>query len=498
MKVDQLQTGISDQDIQHSDIRQRLSEFSKDFFYYTGYASKIGLQRIFRIYGFYLYWKSQERRAYRCSPDYLKEIQWRRFKEILEFAYNRIPFYRDKLGKAGITPEAIRTRQDLERIPILSKDEIRQNFPDRLLDNHYKYKPSRISHTSGSTGESLHFISNEKWKRQLHYNVFLRTGGPTNIRVVVLTTPRCGPNTCTITGENSSRGILVRLSQEFRFLRHLNGLIWLPTSMNILSETDEYMESLAETIAYFSPCIIIADPVYLGSFARYLRRSRKPAPEFIAIIAAYELLTGSLRDLFEEVFGCNIYVQYGASEFMDIANECEYHNLHVRTDLVMVEAIRDGRPVRPGEKGKAIVTDLRNNVMPFIRYDIGDVITLNDQRCRCGRNSDIIESIGGRVSDSLAVNGSILAPLDIDEIFRGIQSIATYRFVQRADDLYHVSIMEDQTFNEADKQLVLERFHRMFGDESQLEIGFVEEIKPEKSTKFRFVYADTSSARCEM
>lgn len=444
-------------------------------------------------YHFYLYWRAQGRIARRYSSDHLRRIQWKKFNEVLEFAYNRIPFYKDKFRQAGITPESIKKREDLVRIPILSKDEIRQNFPDRLLDDHRNYEPSMMGRTSGSTGDSLHFVKpDEVWNRSYYYSIYLRTRVIRNIPILVLTTPRCTPHSCSLHEEDNPRDIMNNKFQRIWFRRHLSGMIGLPSSQNILCASDEYMERLAEIMSYFSPCIMVADPVYLGSFARYLKKNRKPIPKFRTIITTYELLTGSLRDLLHEVFGCDIYTQYGASEINDIANECEYHKLHVRTNTVLVEVIRDGQPVGPGEIGRGIITDLCNYNMPFIRYDIGDVIMSGDGKCRCGRNTDTIESIQGRVSDLITDGFRLLTPLQVDQIFRGLCGIAAYRFVQQAKNFYRISIMTDNVSKKLDKQMLIKRCHSMFGDESHFEIEFVEEIAPQFSKKFRFIYSDRS------
>lgn len=434
-------------------------------------------------------------RAY--SPEHLREIQWKKFTDLLEFAYDRIPLYRDRFRRAGITPESIKSREDLVRIPILTKDEIRQNFPDQMLDNSRRYDPGRMGQTSGSTAESLHFVRPEQsWNRSLYYSVFLRTGHITNLPILVLATPHCTASSCGLDEEHSGEVWVSRL-QKIRFLRHLDRIVGLPSSDNVLCAPDEYMQRLAEAMSCYSPCILIADPVYLGSFARYLKRNGSPVPEIRHLVSTFELLTGSLKDLLSEVFGCEAYTQYGASEIMDIANECERHKLHVRTNTVLVEAVRDGQPVGPGEMGKAVVTDLCNYSMPFIRYDIGDVVTLGDGECACGRNSQTIESIEGRVVDTIQADGPdgprLLTPLRVDQVFRGLPGVVGYRLVQRAKDAYHISIMPDEAAADVDRQTLMSRCRSMFGARSQVSIEFVREIKPERSMKFRFVYSDVST-----
>jgi phenylacetate-CoA ligase len=128
--------------------------------------------------------------------------------------------------------------------------------------------------------------------------------------------------------------------------------------------------------------------------------------------------------------------------------------------------------------------------MPFIRYDIGDVIMSGNGKCRCGRNTDMIESIQGRISDLITDRYGLFTPLQIDQIFRGLHGIAAYRFVQQAKDCYRISIMKDASPEKFDKQILISRCRSMFGDEGHFDIEFVEAIPPQVSKKFRFVYSD--------
>lgn len=454
------------------------------------------LRKLYKYRYFHSYWQAQERMAYEFSPDYLRSVQWKKFKEILEFAYNRIPFYRDRFRQASITPESIKKREDIVRIPILSKDDIRQNFPDRLLDSNCKHRLSMIRHTSGSTGESLHFLHpDEMWMRTGYDSVFLGARGVRRIPVWSLYSPLCTPDSCSVHDDGNGLKMMVNKLISSRLLwylaRYLEWPVSVPSSLNILCAPDEYMEIIAEMVSHFPTCIMQADPVYLGAFARYLRKNGTPIPKVLAVISGSELLTSSVRDLLREVFGCDVYDIYGATEVPDIAKECEYHKLHINMDLALVEVIRDGQPVEPGEMGKVVVTDLCNYNMPFIRYDLSDVTTARDGECRCGRNTDIIGPIEGRVSDTIVSNGSgLLTPWQVDQIFRGLHGIAAYRLIQKTRDSYHISIMKDDVSEEFDEQMLIKRCYSMFGDESQFDIECVNGIAPEPSMKFRFVYSE--------
>jgi len=464
---------------------------------YVARVAADAADRAYRRYRYYLYWRGQERMYRRRSREELRAAQWAKFRNLLEYACERIPLYREKFPKAGVTPESIRKPEDLLRIPVLTKDEIRQNFPDRLVAGDRKFQPDQIRQTSGSTGESLHFIRPEVgWTRTIQYSALLRTGRISNIPVVSLTTPHCTAATCSLQEQRSGPGMWISKYQKIRFLRHLDPLVELPSSDDILCAPGQYLEQLVGIISYLEPCILFGDPVYLGSLALHLKKARKTVPSVRCVVTTFELLTGSLRDRLREVFGCEVYTQYGASEVLDIANECEHHKLHVRTNIVMVEAIRDGVPAKPGEIGRAVITDLENYNMPLIRYDIGDLVQVGDGPCQCGRNTDVLEHVHGRTRDLIAPagagNGRALTPLQVDEVFRGLGGIAAYRFVQRSENQYDVAIMPDGLGDGFDRQALEGRCRAMFGSGSRFNITSVEGIKPERSGKFRFVYSQFS------
>ncbi len=450
----------------------------------------------YAFYDYRRYCRQREAMIRRTSASELREQQWRRFSEILRFAYAHVPFYRQRYREAGIRPEDIASPKDLVRLPILTKDDIRRNFPDRMLDERKKYHPSRVERTSGSTSESLFFVrADHNWRRSLYYSVFLHDPNHGKTPVFSLTTPNCAPGSCSLRDEDRQDNYLARTLQHVPPLRALAGMINLPPSGgNILLAPDAYFQGLLETLRGAPRRILIADPVYLGALARYMRRTGETLPGTEAIITTYELLTGSLEGLLREVFPCDIHVQYGASELNDIANECEHHRLHLRMDNVLVEAVHDGRQVGDGEKGRALITDLYNYNMPFIRYDIGDVITLGSAPCECGRSSDTIDSIEGRVFDLVSTTrAELLTPLDVDKIFQGVEGLAAYRLVQEAHDEFDVAVMAESG-GEIDLELIEERCRDVLGADSEVDVRLTEEIRPEVSNKFRFVFSRDSAA----
>lgn len=464
---------------------------------YWGRALRVASRRAFDRYRFYIYWRRQEKKARARSPAEAQEAQWRKLIRILEFAYRQIPLYQDKFAQAGITPADIRSREDLLKLPLLTKAEIRQSFPDRILNGQRTYSASHMGQTSGSTAESLHFVRPQRtWHRSLYYSILLRMGGIRNIPILVLATPHCTAATCSFEErEQDLAGVWISKFHKIPLLRHLDGLIGLPSSEDVLGAPAEYMERLLDILNIYAPCLLIVDPVYLAALARYVKANGLSAPRVAVILTTYELLTSSVEDLLRDVFQCDVYTEYGSSEVADIANECEHHALHVRSENVLVEAVRDGRHAQPGELARCVLTDLENYNMPFIRYDIGDVIALGDGECPCGRKTETIDTVHGRVHDLVEVESEhgnrLLTPLDIDGIFHGLPGVAWYRFVQEGPSRHRIDIVPDRAGSTLDQDELLRRCRSLLGDRAEVEVGLVDEIKPQASMKYRFVYSES-------
>ena len=445
-------------------------------------------------YSFYLYWRGAEKRAHTWSRERIRETQWRKLKAMLSYAYETIPFHRDRFKEAGITPASIKTPDDLGLIPIMTKADIRQNFPDRLVVQGKKFKEWHLGQTSGSTADSMHYIRPDNaHRRSLYYNVFLRASGITNAPVVVFSTPHCTAGTCSLVEDPKLHISKIR---KIPLFKHLDNMIPLPSNQkNILAPSDTYMKALVGHLHDLPDSIMIVDPVYLASFVEFLQKSGIKAPAVRSIITTYELLTGSFKDRFREVLGCDTYTSYAGSELLDVANECEHHRLHVVPDNAWVEVLRGGRQVGPGEIGKAVLTDLGNFNMPFIRYDIGDLLEVGDDKCPCGRNTDTLAACHGRTRDVIPLpSGGFVTPLQADAIFRGVRGVAFYQLVQLSPETYRISVMPRGSDADVDTEEILQRCRKMFGATPRYNIKCVDTIKPERSLKYRFVYSESTVA----
>lgn len=198
----------------------------------------------------------------------------------------------------------------------------------------------------------------------------------------------------------------------------------------------------------FGPAYLAAYPAMLQVLGDERRAGRlRVYPSLVW--SGGESLAPSARIALERVWGCPVVNEYGASEYMSIAFGCSEDWLHVNADWVLVEAVdADYRPVRLGEPSHTVlVTNLANRVQPIIRYDLGDSITVNPERCRCGNPLPAIRVAGRRddVLEVAATDGRTvrLAPLALADVVE--QAIHTHRFqlVQTGATRLHLRICGD-------------------------------------------------------
>jgi phenylacetate-CoA ligase len=150
------------------------------------------------------------------------------------------------------------------------------------------------------------------------------------------------------------------------------------------------------------------------------------------IFCTGEVLYPSQRTKLEKVFGAHVATYYGCNEVGGMAFECEYGNLHVTEEHVILETVdEDGQPVWD-QPGRILITDLDNRIMPLLRYELGDVGTLTRQPCQCGRGLLVLKELQGRRQDLLQnARGDILPAIFFAERSRMLRSIRAYQFIQR-------------------------------------------------------------------
>jgi phenylacetate-CoA ligase len=191
------------------------------------------------------------------------------------------------------------------------------------------------------------------------------------------------------------------------------------------------------------------------------------------------------------VFGCPVFDHYGAAEMAAFISQCEVGSYHPNPEFGIVEVLLGERAAGPGETGEIVATGFVNPTMPLIRYATGDVATMGEGPCRCGRAFPVIRSIEGRRDDVLSTpDGRWIGRLD--PIFKSVGSIYETRIVQDALDHVRVEVVPLPGFGSGDEQALLHQLQERLGSTMRIELIQVASIPRTSRGKFRAVVNLTS------
>ena len=330
-------------------------------------------------------YKDLLRTEYMSRAD-LESIQFDRLKKLVVHAYEHVPYYHDVFENAGFSPYDFSHPDQLNVLPLLDKQTIRDNYDRLQADNEAQYAP-RGKSTSGSTGQPLVYQSSRLAHSCGWPNVWLAfsvVGFEVGDSFVILAGGALLPRSTTFTHKVYTR--LMRIKQ-------------LPVYHMSEEEFGEYVDTLK---MFKKPFIMYAYANAAYHFALYVRRHGITGIPVKGVFTTSEVLGPHQRAAIEECLGCPVYDTYGNPESALFAFECqEQSGLHYDMLHSYTEILNDNNePVPNGEHGHIISTNLANYVMPFIRYNTGDLGILSTEKyCCCGRGYHKLSNIIGRTRD---------------------------------------------------------------------------------------------------
>jgi phenylacetate-CoA ligase len=229
-------------------------------------------------------------------------------------------------------------------------------------------------------------------------------------------------------------------------------------------------EVLSDIVAY-QPKILRANPSYLRLVAEQIRDQETKPLHPKTLISNGEVLDEQTRMYLETVFECPVFDWYGAHEATNAAWECSKHEgKHIDADTLILETIRNGEPVGPGEKGEILVTNLLSYGMPFIRYRLGDIGILDNHKCSCGRPFPLLKSVEGRIVDSFILpDGSAVTPKAVMTVIQGTPSVSRYQAVQESENKVRIELMARPSDPPVALDELAERCHKLLGDDVEIE-----------------------------
>jgi len=420
------------------------------------------------------------KRAY-WNQDRLAEYQNKRLRKIIKYAYDYVPYYHKKFRKLGIKPLYIKTKKDLNRLPIISKDEIRENLKE-MISKKFNVNDLKMLSTSGSTGEPLILYitgAESEFRKAKHLRANISCGQKLRDRWVVITAPH-------------HFGEATKLQRMLGF--------YAPTPVSVFNDVSTQILTLER----MKPDILDGYSSSLLILAKELKKREIGTIRPRFIIGGAELIDDNSRHFVEKVFSAPFYDQYSSVELERIAWQCPVHQeYHMDVDAIIIQFVdKNGDEVSTGERGEIICTSLFNYAMPFIRYTIGDVGIPSDGLCTCGRTLPLMKVVEGR-RDSLLLlpDGRILTPRTFTiamNMFKFYRYIDQFRVIQKKPDLFEFNLkMKDDGFKESIMEIeLLAHLKTMFKlnmNEVRFEIKFVEDIPLDRSGKLMAVVSELKS-----
>lgn len=337
----------------------------------------------------------------------------------IEKAWATVPFYRRRWEAAGLRPEDICTLDDLRRLPIVTKADFAEDLREHPPFGSYQGNatPMRIHASSGITGtpqpvfctradcDRIAQLSARRWRAQ---------GMKAGDRVQVTL-----PYTLYIGGAIAIEGAI-----------HLGATV-IPTGTGVMTPTKRQIEIARD----WKPTVLCATPSYALRLAEAAREMNlDPARDFHfrVIYVTAEALSPEMRREIEQQWNCRVYDNFGSVEAAASTYECRCQNgWHISEDAYIFEVVdpHTGDPLSSGEQGVLVVTSLFREASPFFRYRVGDLVSLSEEPCECGRTFRRMSPMKGRADEMLKLRGISVYPAAVERVLRTFPELGAEWFL---------------------------------------------------------------------
>jgi phenylacetate-CoA ligase len=409
------------------------------------------------------------------SLSQLQDLQTKKLQKLVEHAYENVPFYRARLEERRLRPEDVQSVQDLTKLPILTKRDVKENSANALLARNVASKDVLPGMTGGSTGIPLQFARHVD-STSRDWAAALRAWGWAGYRL--------GDKYATLWGHP------LTIAQQASLKGRLQNLFMRNLFLSAYNMDNDSLSEYAHKLERYKPRFLRGYASAVHALASTIERKQAHRISPRAIFTTSEMLFDSQRALIEEQFGCKVFDHYGSGEVHSVAHECEYHSgYHVTSENMIVEVVKkDSSLAMPGERGELVVTDLHNYASPFIRYNTEDAGILSETLCPCGRGLPLLSALEGRSSEIIVLPNGRLVPLGYWVVlFETVSGVDQYQIVQEAPSSLVVKIVKNLSFTEDDLTHITANLRRLGGEELDYEIKMVEGIPVSASGKRRFV-----------
>ena len=344
----------------------------------------------------------------------IEKIQLARLKETVARVYEKVAPYRKKMDEAGVKPEDIQSLDDLKKLPFVTKQDMRDNYPFGLFAVD-KEELVRIHASSGTTGKPtvVGYTAEDikTWTECVSRIACMGGASPKDVAQICF-----------------GYGMFTGALGLHYGLENIGAAI-VPSSTGNSQKQIMYMKD-------FETSLLVATPSYALRLAEVAREMGiEPERDLsvkIALVGS-ELLTDAMREEMYKYWGKDVKVtsNYGMSELMGpgVSGECtELCGMHINEDFFIPEIIDSatGEVLPAGERGELVITCIKKEGIPLIRYRTKDITRLFYEKCKCGRTFCRMENLSGRSDDMLKIRGVNVFPSQIEEVILSVEELGPH------------------------------------------------------------------------
>ncbi len=403
----------------------------------------------------------------------LEELQNEKLRLIVRHAYETVPYYRRVMDAAKLTPGDITTVADLQKLPVLTKDDVRRNMKDLISTT--AGKGLLEGHSSGTTGSPIDILYDKNtavahnaaiWRNRRWVGFDFGTHPYASLlgRVIVP---------------------IDRVRPPFwRYNRP-----WKQLFLSSFHLREENLPCYFDAMDKYDVQALQAYPSTAYILARYLEQKDAYFP-LKYVFTSSETLLDIQREVIEERFRCRVLDNYGLAEKVAYAGECQCHEgHHLFMEYGVTEIVdEDNMTVDDGEYGRMVCTGLHNLGMPLIRYDVGDVSAYKRTRCSCGRGLKLLEPVTTKAEDIVVTpSGRFISSSVLTHPFKPMNMIERSQIIQETPDRLTIRIVKRPGYTSRDTEVLLKEMYARVGDEMRVDVEFVKEIPLSRNGKYRWV-----------
>ena len=409
------------------------------------------------------------------SKQQLDKRRLEKLNSIVEFAKSNIPYYKKSL--AHVENGMLTSVQDIDKLPFINKVDLKTTPQLFVPQNKSLFVTSKT--TGGSTGQPVTIL---KTREAMGAELAATWRGYSWAGVKI--------------GDMQAR--FWGLSYDARKARaaRVTDFVCNRIRLSAFSYTSDTLSNYRKILRDKRPDYYYGYVSMLVEYAGYIRTSsakNRVAKNLKAIITTSEVLHKSQKELLEDTFGVKVYNEYGCGEIGTIAHECEYGNMHVSDENIILETINDSGVCAPGEVGEIVVTELSNKAFPLIRYRLGDYGSVSDRACPCGRNLQILDGLKGRAYDIVEspdgrkFHGEFFMYIFEDAERMGL-GVAKFQVIQEGLEQIRIKIVPGHSYKQDElEKLVREYVGKNLGTTVHVVFEVVEDISREMSGKMRLI-----------